>query len=223
MSAVVGVVAYTLLREECLQRVAFAGFSMGGNLVLKLLGEWGTTPPPQIAAGVGISPAMDLSASADALHDRANRVYEWRFLRGLRQRIRRKAALYPDRYDTRYLRGVRSLREFDDQVTARYCGFRDAQEYYSRAASAQFLDRIAVPTLILHANDDPFIRILPETRRKLLQNPSITYVETTHGGHCAFLAQANGYDGRWAERQAIAFVQRVERGESVSAPMRFQL
>jgi predicted alpha/beta-fold hydrolase len=218
MSADVGVVAETLLREEDLQRVALAGFSMGGNLVLKLLGEWGTTPPPHIEAGIGVSPAMDLSASADALHDRTNRVYEWRFLRGLRRRIRRKAALYPDRYNTRYLRGVRSLRDFDDQVTARYCGFIDAQDYYTRAASAQFLDRIAVPTLILHAADDPFIRVLPDTREKLTRNPNITYFETANGGHCAFLAQANGYDGRWAERQAIAFLQRVERGESVFVP-----
>jgi len=218
MSADVGVVAETLIREEALPRIAFAGFSMGGNLVLKLLGEWGAQAPSQIMAAVGVSPAMDLAESADALHDRANRIYEWRFLHGLRRRIQRKAALYPDRFDTRYLRGVRSLREFDDQVTARYCGFRDAQDYYTRAASAQVLDRIAVPTLILHADDDPFIRVLPETRRKLTQNPYITYIETANGGHCAFLAEANGYDGRWAERQAIAFVQRVERRESVSVP-----
>jgi len=218
MSHDVGAVAQALIRDGGLQKIALTGFSMGGNLVLKLLGEWGNQAPEQIEAGIGISPAMDLAVSADALRERTNRVYEWKFLLGLQRRIKRKAALYPGRYDTRCLRGVRSLREFDDQITARYCGFRDAQDYYERAASAQFLDRIAVPTLILHANDDPFIRILPETRRKLLQNPSITYVETTHGGHCAFLAQANGYDGRWAERQAIAFVQRVERGEPVAAP-----
>ena len=222
MSADVGLVAETLIREDGLRKVAFAGFSMGGNLVLKLLGEWGTKAPPQIEAGIGVSPAMDLAASADALHDRANRIYEWRFLRGLRRRIRLKAALYPSRYDTRHLRGVHSLRDFDDQVTARYCGFRDAQDYYMRAASAQFLDRIAVPTLVIHAADDPFIRVQPDTRDKLTRNPNITYFETANGGHCAFLAQANGYDGRWAERQAIAFLQRVESRESVSAPPWFQ-
>jgi len=222
MSADVGAVVETLIREEGLQKIALMGFSMGGNLVLKLLGEWGKQAPPQVEAGIGVSPAMDLAASADALHDRANRVYEWRFLRGLRQRIRRKAALYPDRYDTRYLRNIRSLRDFDDQVTARYCGFIDAEDYYTRASSGQWLDRIAVPTLVLHAADDPFIRVLPDTRDKLTRNPNITYFETTHGGHCAFLAEADGYDGRWAERQAIAFVQRVERGESVSAESWFR-
>jgi uncharacterized protein len=217
MSDDVGVVATALIRDEGLPRVALAGFSMGGNLVLKLLGEWGANAPPQVIAGIGVSPAMDLAASADALHDRANRIYEWKFLLGLKKRIQRKASLYPGRYDTRYLQGLQSLRAFDDQITARYCGFLDAQDYYTRAASAQVLDRIAVPTLILHAEDDPFIRVLPETHSKLTQNPDITYIETEHGGHCAFLAQPNGYDGRWAERQAIAFVQRVERGEPVTA------
>ena len=218
MSDDVGVVAETLIREEGLQQLAFTGFSMGGNLVLKLLGEWGAQVPTQVRAGIGVSPAMDLAASADALHDRVNRLYEWRFLRGLKKRIERKAALYPGRYDTRYLQGLGSIREFDDQITARYCGFRDAQDYYTRAAAAQVLERVAVPTLVLHADDDPFIRILPSTRDKLQQNPHITYLETKRGGHCAFLAEPNGYDGRWAERQAIAFVQRVERGEPVTAP-----
>ena len=211
MSADVGAVARELIEQDGMQKLALAGFSMGGNLVLKLLGEWGAQAPPQVKAAVGISPAMDLAASADALHDRANRIYEMKFLWGLRRRIQRKAALYPGRYETRYLRGIRSLRDFDDQITARYCGFADAQDYYTRAAAARVLEHIAVPTLVLHADDDPFIRVLPATREKLLANPNITYVETEHGGHCAFLAEANGYDGRWAERQAIAFVQRIER------------
>ncbi len=218
MSGDVGVIAKTLIAEDGLQKLAFVGYSMGGNLVLKLLGEWGTQAPPQVKAGVGVSPAMDLAPSADALHDRANRLYEWKFLRGLRRRILRKAALYPDRYDVRHLRGMRSLRDFDNQITARYSGFLDAQDYYTRAAAARVVDHIAVPTLVVHALDDPFIRVLPETREKLLHNPNITYVETRHGGHCAFLAAANGYDGRWAERQAIAFLQHVERGKSPTPP-----
>jgi predicted alpha/beta-fold hydrolase len=152
---------------------------------------------------------MDLAQSADALHDAANRVYEWKFLRGLKRRVLRKAALYPDVYklQPRNMRALRSLRDFDDQVTARYCGFADAQDYYTRAASSNVLEHIAVPTLVIHSDDDPFIRVLPQTREKLLKNPHITYVETERGGHCAFLAEPNGYDGRWAERQAIAFVQ----------------
>ena len=218
MSGDVGAVAKTLIAEDGLQKLALIGYSMGGNLVLKLLGEWGADAPQQVKAAVGVSPAVDLAPSADALHNRANRVYEWKFLRGLRRRILRKAALFPDRYDVRHLRGMRSLRDFDDQITARYSGFRDAQDYYLRAAAARVVDRIAVPTLVLHALDDPFIRVLPETREKLLHNSHITFIETAHGGHCAFLAAANGYDGRWAERQAITFIQRVESHQPVDVP-----
>ena len=218
MSGDVGAVAKTLIAEDGLQKLALIGYSMGGNLVLKLLGEWGADAPQQVKAAVGVSPAVDLAPSADALHNRANRVYEWKFLRGLRRRILRKAALFPDRYDVRHLRGMRSLRDFDDQITARYSGFRDAQDYYLRAAAARVVDRIAVPTLVLHALDDPFIRVLPETREKLLHNSHITFIETAHGGHCAFLAAANGYDGRWAERQAIAFIQRIESNQPVDGP-----
>lgn len=207
MSDDVAAVTQTLIADERLAAISLVGYSMGGNLVLKLLGEWGGAAPPQVKAGVGVSPAMDLAASADALHDLANRIYEYRFLRNLRNRVRRKAALYPAVYDVEYLRGLRSIRDFDEEITARYCGFAGADDYYSRAASANVLDRIAVPTLVLHAEDDPFIRILPETRQKLLENPNITFIETAYGGHCAFLAAPNGYDGRWAERQAVRFIQ----------------
>jgi hypothetical protein len=207
MSADVGVVVKSLITDEHLPAIALVGYSMGGNLVLKLLGEWGSEAPPQVKAAVGVSPAMDLAPSADALHDLANRIYEYRFLKSLRKRVRRKAALYPGLYDVKYLRGLRSIRDFDEQITARYCGFAGAQDYYDRASSANVLDRIAVPTLVLHADDDPFIRVLPETRENLLNNPHITYIETAAGGHCAFLAEPDGYDGRWAERQAMRFIQ----------------
>ena len=90
-------------------------------------------------------------------------------------------------------------------MTAPYCGFTSADDYYHRAAAARVLHQIAVPTLIVHAQDDPFIRLVPETRAKIHANPQIILLETTHGGHCAFLAQPNGYDGRWAERQTIHF------------------
>lgn len=218
MSEDVGAIAQTLIAEDGLQKLAFIGYSMGGNLVLKLLGEWGDQAPSQVKAGVGVSPAMDLASSADALHHPANRIYEWKFLRSLRRRVLRKAALYPERYriDRGAMRGMRSLRDFDDRITARYCGFRDAQDYYERAASANVLDRIALPTLVIHASDDPFIRILAGTRKKLLHNSNIVFIETAQGGHCAFLANPNGYDGRWAERQAISFVRRVDRGEPFS-------
>src|SRR5947208_13223197 len=117
---------------------------------------------------------------------------------------RRKCAPFPAIFHEppRY---PRSIREFDEIVTAPYCGFAGAQDYYDRAAASRMVDKITVPALVVHSIDDPFIRMMPETRARLLANPHVTLVETQHGGHCAFLATPNGYDGRWAERQIIQF------------------
>jgi predicted alpha/beta-fold hydrolase len=102
---------------------------------------------------------------------------------------------------------------FDDRITAYYCGFAGADDYYARAAAANVVDRIAVPALIIHAKNDPFIRMQPDTLRRIAANPNITYVETDDGGHCAFLGERNGGrngdaadDGRWAEREVVDFV-----------------
>jgi len=189
-----------------LERVALVGYSMGGNLVLKLAGEWGSRQP--LVAVATVCPVIDLAASADALHEPANRGYEWRFLRRLMERYARKAELFPTMYAPRGEIGpVRSIREFDDKIVARYCHFRDADGYYYRAASARVIDRITVPTLILCAQDDPFIRLFPETRDRLHANPHITFVETRHGGHCAYLSKDRGDEIHWAEAAAIRFLQ----------------
>jgi len=208
LSADVAAVIGALIEEDKLAAIALAGYSMGGNLVLKCAGEWGAQAPRQLRAVCAISPAMDLGPSADALHRPANWIYEQKFLRGLMQRYRRKAALFPKRYTIAGLKRMRSVREFDDVITAPHSGFTGADDYYYRAAAARVIDQIRVPTLIVHAQDDPFIRILPETRAKVLANPHIHFIETQHGGHCAFLAEPNGYDGRWAERKIIEFAQR---------------
>jgi hypothetical protein len=89
---------------------------------------------------------------------------------------------------------------------ARYCGFRDADDYYYRAAAARVVDRIEVPTLILHALDDPFIRLFPETRAKIIANPHIAFLETRHGGHCAYLSRDSGNDIHWAEATLMRFL-----------------
>jgi hypothetical protein len=205
LSADMGAVVRALIAEDKLLRIALAGFSMGGNITLKLLGDWGTDAPREVIAAAAVSPAMDLAPSADALHLPANRLYEWNFVFGLKRRLRAKARLFPGRYDVTRLAPVRTLRDFDHHITAHYCGFASGEDYYQRSSASRVVDRIAAPTLVIHALDDPFIRILPETRARILANPHITYVETAHGGHCAFLAPPNGYDGRWAERRIVRF------------------
>ncbi len=203
----IAAVAQNLIHEDGISRFALAGFSMGGNLVLKLAGEWGREAPPQMRAVAAVCPSMNLAASADALHLTGNRLYEYYFMWQLRRRLRMKARLFPQVFDTSRMRGVTSLRDFDDKVTAYYCGFEGASDYYERSAAANVIDRIAVPTLILHAANDPFIRILPQTRQKILSNSNITFVETEDGGHCSFIGEADGDDGRWAERQVVEFLR----------------
>ena len=208
LSGDVAAVVRSVLENDGVSRFALIGFSMGGNLVLKLAGEWGSQCPPQFRAVAAVCPAMDLAASADALHEPANRIYEYYFLMQLFHRLRRKARLFPGKFDVSRLRGITSLRLFDDRITAYYCGFTGADDYYARAAAANVVDRIVVPALIIHAANDPFIRMLPETLRRIAANPNITYIETEDGGHCAFLAKPNGDatdDGRWAEREVVEF------------------
>ena len=204
----IAAVAQNLIHEDGISRFALAGFSMGGNLVLKLAGEWGREAPPQLRAVAAVCPSVNLAASADALHLTGNRLYEYYFMWQLRRRLRMKARLFPQVFETARMRGVTSLRDFDDKVTAYYCGFEGASDYYERSAAANVVDRIAVPTLILHAANDPFIRILPQTRQKIISNPNIAFVETEDGGHCSFIAEANdGDDGRWAEQQVVEFLR----------------
>jgi uncharacterized protein len=202
-------VAKNLIENDGITRFALAGFSMGGNLVLKTAGEWGASGPREFKAVAAVCPAVDLAVSSDALHLPMNRLYEQYFLWRLKARMRAKAKCFPGKYDLSRLRRLRSLRDFDDKVTAYYCGFEGASDYYARAAAANVVDRIAAPAYILYAKNDPFIRILPETRRKIEGNPNITFVETDDGGHCSFVAERDGYDGHFAERAVIDFLSSV--------------
>lgn len=209
-SADVAAVAKSLVDQEGLSRFALCGFSMGGNLVLKTAGEWGSAGPREFVAVAAVCPAMDLAASADALHEPANRLYEQYFLRQLRSRMRRKAECFPGRYDLSRIEGLKSLRDFDDRVTAFYSGFDGASDYYARAAAANVIDKVAVPAYILYATNDPFIRLLPETRRKIEGNANITFIETADGGHCSYIGERDGYDGHFAERAVVEFFKSIE-------------
>jgi predicted alpha/beta-fold hydrolase len=218
LSADVGAVVEYFSKRFNLTRVALVGYSMGGNLALKLAGEWGCRPP--LVAVATVCPAIDLAAGSDALHEPVNRIYEVHFLRNLMRRFRRKVALFPAIYQSEGIGPVRSVREFDDKIVARYCGFRDADDYYYRAASARVVDRIAVPTLVLCAQDDPFIRLYPETRARLLANLHITFVETRHGGHCAFLGPGAADEIHWAEAAVVRYLSDVAAGDFASAAKR---
>jgi predicted alpha/beta-fold hydrolase len=213
----VATVAREIIAQDGVSRLALVGFSMGGNIVLKLAGEWGAQSPPEFRAVAVCCPALDLSASSDALHRSSNRIYETYFLWQLRRRLAQKARLFPHHFDASRGRGLRSLREFDDKVTAHYCGFTGVADYYDRASAAHVVEQIAVPALVLYAANDPFIRITTDTRRKISANQNIKFVETEDGGHCAYvgspLAGRNGSDGSqddgyWAENEIVNFLRR---------------
>ena len=128
-------------------------------------------------------------------------------------RYQRKSKLFPEIYaPVEEIGAVRSIREFDNKILARYWDFRNADDYYDRAASARVVERIGVPTLILRALDDPFIRLTPETHAKLLANPKVSLVETLHGGHCGYLSRDTGNEIHWAEATVMRFLRAATGG-----------
>jgi predicted alpha/beta-fold hydrolase len=200
-----------LIDRDRLSRLAFAGYSLGGNLALKLAGELGARAPRELAAVAAVSPVMELEACVRAIERRENRIYEWNFCRNLQARMRRKARAWPGKFDLRGLWKVWSIRAFDERYTAPHHGFAGASDYYYRASAMRVIDRIAIPALIVTAEDDPFVPPQPFRDPTVTGNPHITTVITTAGGHCGFIGEANDDDGYWAERMVVDFVHHHTR------------
>ncbi|MBI3047900.1 MAG: alpha/beta fold hydrolase [Acidobacteria bacterium] len=199
-------VVQELIERDGMQAIAVAGYSLGGNLALKLAGELRNGAPAALRAICAVSPTMDLARCVDALERRSNFIYQWHFMRNLKARIRRKAAVFPGAFPLEPLGRIRTVRRFDDVYTAPHHGFRDSADYYYRASALRVIDRIRVPTLIVTAEDDPFVLPAPFRHPSVRANPHITVAMTPHGGHCAFLERAiDGYDGYWAEREIMRF------------------
>jgi uncharacterized protein len=194
-----------LIAQDALPALFFVGYSMGGNLVLKMAGEFGTAAPPELRGVVGVCPTIDLAVCVDALESRENALYEWNFVRGLKARMRRKARLFPGRYRLDAMARVRTVREFDDVFTAPYCGYRNAVDYYERASAARVARSIAVPTLILTAKDDPFVPFAPFCAPGIAGNSHIRLVAPDHGGHCGFISRNRGWERYWAEARVVEF------------------
>jgi hypothetical protein len=198
-----------LVGRDRIGAIAVAGYSLGGNLALKLAGELGDAAPPELRAVCAVSPTIDLAVCVRALERPSNYAYQWNFVRHLKARMRRKAAAFPGDFPLEPLRRVRTVRQFDETYTAPHHGFRDADDYYHRASALRVADRIRVPTLVLTAEDDPFVPVDPFRDPALAANPAVTVAVTVHGGHCAFVERAQGgYDGYWAEREIVRFVAR---------------
>ena len=198
------------LGREGINRIVVAGYSLGGNLALKLAGEYGDAAPSSLKGVCAVSPVMELAPCVEALERRQNFVYQWNFVRGLKARMRRKAAAHPGRFALERLPTVRTVRQFDEYFTAPHFGFAGASDYYHRASAMRVIDRIAVPALIITAEDDPFVPVQPCRDPRLAANPHIKVIVTPHGGHCGFVTDASGDDdGYWAERRIVEYAEEL--------------
>jgi uncharacterized protein len=202
-------IVLTELRDtEGLSRFGVAGYSLGGNLAVKLAGELGVGELPEVKAFCAVSPVLELEACVRAIERPENRLYEWNFCRNLQSRMRRKARLFPGAFDLRGLWRIWSIRAFDERYTAPHHGFDGASDYYHRASAMRVVDRVVRPALVLTAADDPFVPADIFGAEPLRGNPHITTIVSRHGGHCAFVEAPNADDGYFAERTVVEFLAR---------------
>ena len=192
-------------------QIFFAGYSMGGNLVTKMAGEYGAAAPRALRAVCAICPALDLAACADALNKGENYFYQRHFVQGLMARYTRKAALFPKIYSQDGFGKIRSVREFDDAITAPSFGYRDAQEYYETASARKVVGQVRVPMLMITAQDDPFVPYESFLAALVTENPGIRFVAPEHGGHCAFISRHGGAERFWAEARVVEFCEGLKQ------------
>lgn len=204
------VIEYTLHVRRC-RRVGLVGFSLGGNLSLKLLGDAGVAADPRICGAVTFSVPCDLAGAAARLSAAANRVYLRRFLRCLRWKIRLKHQRFPDRVDITGLDQIRSFREFDDRYTGPMHGFAGAEDYWDRCSCQRVLARITVPTLIVNARNDPFLSpsCFPVTEAEA--NPRLSLEMPASGGHVGFAGPRLSGE-YWSESRAAGFLHHLSNG-----------
>jgi predicted alpha/beta-fold hydrolase len=209
-------VLHELIEQDNLPEIYFAGYSMGGNLVMKMAAELGTAAPTQFRAIAAVCPSADLAACADAVALPQNVLYQKRFVDGLKARMRTKSALFPGKFNLAPLERVRTLREFDDVITSVYCGFNGATDYYQRSSALPLAGRIAVPALLITAKDDPFVPFASFASPQLRENCNITLLTPEHGGHCAFVSKNPGADRFWAEAAVMEFFATLRGSASTS-------
>ena len=208
LSCDIRAVVLELIERDRLPEIFAAGFSMGGNLVLKMAGEFADAAPRELLGFAAVAPSFDLAACAAEIELPKNFLYERHFVTRLKRRMRHKASLFPERYAKGLdgdLARVGSVREFDDRITAHFCGFRDAADYYAQSSAMRVIGAIRKPTLIVTAEDDPVVPFAMFANEALRGNPNISLVATGRGGHCAFISQEGGESRFWAEARIVEF------------------
>lgn len=205
-----------LATVDGITRLGVVGYSLGGNLAVKLAGEIGEGSSLPVRAAVAVSPTIDLERCVRAIERRSNYPYQWNFVRNLRGRMRRKAQAWPASFDLTALGGIWSIRRFDEVYTAPHHGFAGASDYYFQASAVRVVDRIRIPTLILTAKDDPFVPPEQFLEPPVNTNPHVVVRVEPFGGHCGFIARGTGGDEYWAESSAVAFLAMSLEGDQIS-------
>ncbi len=206
-----------LTAVDGLPAVAVAGYSLGGNLALKLAAEYGDAPPRQVSGVAAVSPIIEIGDCVRALERPANILYQWNFVKDLKRRMRRKDRAWPGRFDISKLDAVKTVRQFDEAYTAPYFGFAGADDYYHRASAMRIIERIRVPTLVITAEDDPFVPADAFRDPKVIGNRHIELAVSAHGGHCGFVGPASAEDdGYWAEQRIVNFAVLMAEGKGLA-------
>jgi uncharacterized protein len=193
------------------ERVVLVGFSLGGNVALKLVGELGNDAPRWLTGAVGISVPCDLKSSAEAMALPVNRLYMKRFLRDLRGKLRAKQPRFPRELDDSGYNRLRTFRHFDDRYTAPLHGFRDAEDYWGKSSARFYLETIRRPALLLNAADDPFLA--PECfPNEVAAGHQWFHLEVpANGGHVGFVGGGLRRDEYFSERRAVEFLTGNDR------------
>jgi uncharacterized protein len=200
-----------ILGESPAQPLLAAGVSLGGNVLLKYLGEKNTSVSPQLKAAVGISVPFDLARSSRHIDRGFARVYQRHFIRSLKRKTVAKLERFPDLVDRAQLLRIRTMYEFDETLTGPLHGFSGAADYYNKSSSLGWLSRISIPTLLFNAIDDPFMpaEVLTDVRAVAAGNPALEVDFPPHGGHAGFIAGSNPFRPiYYGERRACEFLAR---------------
>lgn len=198
-----------VLKQSCenYQNVVLIGYSLGANMVIKYAGETSLSKPINLKSIVGISAPCDLDACSAIISKKSNYIYEKRFLISLINKIKNKAKRFASDVDLRYLKQIKTIRDFDEYYTGPIHGFKDAREYYELNSSNGFLDTINIPTLIINAANDPFLDHTVFPIQSAKQSNYLHLIVSKYGGHVGFMDGRSSYN--WADRQALKFINEI--------------
>lgn len=190
--------------------ISLIGYSLGGNLTLKYVGESSNMLHPEVKKAIAFSAPIDLAASTLMVNSGFSRIYLRRFLKHLREKVVAKEKLYPEHVSSKHYRRIRTFADFDDRYTAPLHGFRDAQDYYAQNSAIRFLRGIRIPTFLINAKNDPMLapECFPETLARELPNVFMEFPE--QGGHCGFPSGPDIQGTYWSEERALAFLTQTK-------------